>query len=63
MGHYSTEMKEDHSGLSEQEKLSLEIKFRREKEKEVYLVYRNGVRITRGSMGGLVFTSIEIKKT
>lgn len=65
MGHYRSEMMEDFSGLSEQEKLTLEIQHRFKKEKKFDLINRNGVRVSKGSGGRLIFTPItdeEVKK-
>lgn len=58
MGHYRSEMIEDFSGLSEQEKLDLEIKYRFKKEKELDLINRNGVRVSKGSGDRLIFNPI-----
>ena len=51
-------MIENFSGLSEKEKLDLEIKYRFKKEKELDLINRNGVRVSKGSGDRLIFNPI-----
>jgi hypothetical protein len=58
MGHYRAEMMEYFGGLTEQERLSLEVKLYFEEQKRRDLINRNGVRISRGSKGGIIFTPI-----
>lgn len=58
MGHYRSEMLEDFSGLSEQEKLAREVKNYFEQQKRTTLISRNGVRVSKGSGGRLLFTPI-----